>query len=211
MSSSNDDRRAAFTLGLLAVAGLLVRLFVTGDTSPAGAVGYRASVEARPARDTVAARAQRVTSPLGPGERLDLDRAPAEELVRLPRVGPGLAARIVAERERGGGFGDLEALSEVPGVGPTVLEAIRPHATFSAPAGLRRAGPDGSAGGAPVRVNTAGEEELQTLPGIGPATARAIIDDRIRNGPYRTPDDLARVRGIGPRTVERLRGRILVP
>ena len=48
-----------------------------------------------------------------------------------------------------------------------------------------------------VNVNTAGIEELTTLPGIGEARARAIIEDRAENGPYRYPEDLIRVRGIG--------------
>lgn len=48
-----------------------------------------------------------------------------------------------------------------------------------------------------VDVNTAGLEELMTLPGIGEARARAILEDREANGPYRYPEDLIRVRGIG--------------
>ena len=54
-----------------------------------------------------------------------------------------------------------------------------------------------SAGGDLVDVNRAGLEELMTLPGIGEARARAILDDREANGPYRYPEDLLRVRGIG--------------
>lgn len=59
--------------------------------------------------------------------------------------------------------------------------------------------------GRTLDVNTATAEQLQLLPGIGPSRAAAIIADRERNGPYRTVEDLARVRGIGPVTVENLR------
>lgn len=43
----------------------------------------------------------------------------------------------------------------------------------------------------------AGLEELQTLPGIGEKRAQAIVDDREANGPFRIPEDLTRVSGIG--------------
>lgn len=48
-----------------------------------------------------------------------------------------------------------------------------------------------------VNVNTAGLEELMALPGIGEVRARAIIRDREENGPYRYPEHLIRVKGVG--------------
>jgi competence protein ComEA len=56
---------------------------------------------------------------------LDLNRASAAELARLPGVGPGLAGRILAERERRGRFDSPEALRSVLGMGPKKLAAIR--------------------------------------------------------------------------------------
>jgi competence protein ComEA len=50
----------------------------------------------------------------------------------------------------------------------------------------------------PIDLNRATAEELQQLPGVGPATAGAIVDDRLRNGPFASVDDLDRVPGIGP-------------
>lgn len=58
--------------------------------------------------------------------------------------------------------------------------------------------------GRPVDVNLASAEELQLLPRIGPTLAARIVEERERGGPFRSLGDLARVRGIGPRTVERL-------
>ncbi len=52
--------------------------------------------------------------------------------------------------------------------------------------------------------NAASEEELDRLPGIGPAAARAIVESRTAEGPFADVASLARVRGIGPVTVERL-------
>lgn len=55
-----------------------------------------------------------------------------------------------------------------------------------------------------VNVNTASAEELQLLPGIGPVMAQRLIEDRAANGPYKSPADLDRVKGIGPKTLEKL-------
>ncbi|MBI2071867.1 MAG: helix-hairpin-helix domain-containing protein [Gemmatimonadetes bacterium] len=235
--ATRDDRRAAVILLVLAAAGLVVRFWQPPGAAP-GAVAYRGT-GTRPPWDSVEARAARLARPLARGERIDLDRASAEELARLPRIGPALAARIVAYREEHGPFGSLEALDQVPGIGPTLLAAVRPHAAFSA-AGLVAADPRGrrppiegsplivhaadpSAAASPasaavggrgrgkVSLNTASEAELIQLPGIGPALARAIVADRVTRGPYRTIEDLKRVRGIGAATLKALEGRILVP
>ena len=48
-----------------------------------------------------------------------------------------------------------------------------------------------------VDINTAGLDELMTLPGIGQVRAQAILDDRAANGPFRYPEELIRVKGIG--------------
>jgi competence protein ComEA len=60
-------------------------------------------------------------------------------------------------------------------------------------------------GGGVVDVNTASAEELDALPGIGPALAARIVEHRARGGRFRSLEALAEVPGIGPATVERLR------
>ena len=55
-----------------------------------------------------------------------------------------------------------------------------------------------------VNINTATAAQLETLPGIGPAKASAIVHFREDNGPFTAEDDLAQVSGIGPKTVEAL-------
>jgi competence protein ComEA len=62
----------------------------------------------------------------------------------------------------------------------------------------------------PIDLNRATADELEQLPGVGPATAAAIIDDRERNGPYATVDDLDRVPGIGPAKLEGIRDLVTV-
>ena len=62
----------------------------------------------------------------------------------------------------------------------------------------------------PVNVNTAGLEELDTLPGIGPALAQRIIDYREANGPFASLEELLEVKGIGEVTLEKFRDRASV-
>ncbi len=63
----------------------------------------------------------------------------------------------------------------------------------------------GSAGpstGTLVNINTATATQLEELPGVGPATAQKIVDDREANGPFARPEDLMRVPGIGQKKYE---------
>jgi competence protein ComEA len=72
-----------------------------------------------------------LSRPLAPGERVDVDHADVTELTRLPRVGPALAQRIVAWREAHGSFRGIARLDSVSGIGPKLLDAIRPFVSFS--------------------------------------------------------------------------------
>lgn len=113
-----------------------------------------------------------------------------------------------------GGTATLRAL-------PASLPPPRPLPACAAPSSLRGA-PDEPARlacdgqtpasgrhalllGQPVDLNRASVADLAALPGIGERTAQRIVDDREAKGPFRTVDELDRVRGIGPRTVEKLR------
>jgi competence protein ComEA len=59
-----------------------------------------------------------------------------------------------------------------------------------------------------VDINNADAKTLQTLDGVGPAKAQAIIEYRQANGPFKSAEDLVKVQGIGERTLELNRGRI---
>lgn len=61
-----------------------------------------------------------------------------------------------------------------------------------------------------LNINLAGVEELDSLPGIGPAKARAIVEDRSRNGRFQTVEELTRVKGIGPKMLEKIKNSIVV-
>jgi len=76
-------------------------------------------------------RKTRDTSRTAREVHVDLDQASAAEIERLPRIGPTLARRIVADRDSLGPFGNLDELQRVRGVGPALARILAPHVTFS--------------------------------------------------------------------------------
>jgi competence protein ComEA len=70
------------------------------------------------------------------------------------------------------------------------------------------AGGTASASGAKISLATATLEQLDTLPGIGPVTAQAILDHRAEHGPFTSVDDLLDVRGIGEATLADFRDQV---
>lgn len=71
-------------------------------------------------------------------------------------------------------------------------------------------GPDGGSGAGLVNINTATEAELETVTGIGPATAKKIVAHRESNGPFASVDQLEEVPGIGPAKLEGMRAEVTV-
>jgi competence protein ComEA len=220
VGATRQERLALAVAGLLLVAGAAARTLGTAPPAPelAGASVAEASAAGLvgAVRDS-AARAARRREPLAPGERIDPNTAPVDELHRLPRVGPALALRIVEWREARGPFRTLADLDSVPGVGPAVLREAGPHLALApAPLAAPRAPSspptpvpaERSTATGVVDVNRATEAELVALPGIGPALAARIVASRESDGAFRTVDDLRRVSGIGAAKLEALRSRV---
>ena len=63
---------------------------------------------------------------------------------------------------------------------------------------------------AAVNLNTATASELEGVKGLGPAKAKAIIDYRSANGPFKSVDDLKGVKGFGEKSIAKLRGELTV-
>lgn len=77
------------------------------------------------------------------GEVLDLNTASQGDLTRLPGIGEKKAAAIVAWREEHGGFGSVDEITEVKGIGEGILAKIRPYVTVGGPA-AEKGGADGT-------------------------------------------------------------------
>jgi len=61
-----------------------------------------------------------------------------------------------------------------------------------------------------VNINTATVQELQLLPRVGPGLAKRIVDFRTANGPFKAPEELARVKGIGEKSFSRLQSYVTI-
>jgi competence protein ComEA len=201
---SSAERRALVLLLSLALVGQGVRWLMGRPGEAPGEVQLLSVLPPHSPgahRDSILA----LSRPLGPDERIDADRATAQELARLPRVGLGLAKAIVADRQARGPFGSAEGLDRVPGVGPGLLRAVGPHLGFSGVPAQGR----GEAGPAElVDINTGGPAELERLPGVGPARASAIVRFREIHGQFRSVEELGAVPGMGAAALARLQGKV---
>jgi competence protein ComEA len=132
---------------------------------------------------------------------IDLNKATAEELEELPNVGPSTAKKIIAGRP----YTKVDDLAKA-GVPARAIAAIRSKVHVGEKAGAKaKAKPAGTtqpnAKSEKVNLNTAEAAELEDLPGVGPAHAKAIIAGR----PFKSVDDLERVKGLGKARIDALK------
>ena len=142
--------------------------------------------------------------------RLDPNRATAEELDRLPGIGPAVAERIVDERADGLYQSAVE-LSRVKGITRRKAIQLAPYLTLplgdttprqpvtkSRDAEVSRRTVEGPAPPGGINLNRATESELEAISGVGPALAGRIVAARTRNGGFRSWAQVDSVPGIGP-------------
>lgn len=135
---------------------------------------------------------------LPPGARVEDALIAAGGLVAKADASQLSLARLVQD-------GEKLIVPTIPSPTPTLLPGATPDpiATESATGAVAE-------GGAIVHVNTATLEELDTLPGIGPKTAQAILAYRAANGPFTSAEGLLEVKGIGESTLARLLELIVI-
>lgn len=126
-------------------------------------------------------------------------------------------ARVQDAIARAGGAtprADLQAINLAAKVadGQQVVVPRRGAAAGVAGAGAGAApgGASASAPSGPISLNSATAEQLDTLDGVGPATAQKILEYRTTHGGFASVDDLAQIPGIGPKKLEALRKQVTV-
>ncbi len=208
------EARTILALLALAVAGHGIRMACSGALDPPGELGLDVRWKDTTALVRQRERAEKAGRPLAPGETIDLNSAPAEEIARLPRVGMSLAKRILDDRQQRGPFKDLRDLDRVPGIGPALLAVLKDVTRFEgqvspgSDASFRIFGGytagEGSLAAPPLDLNSATENDLLALPGVGPARAKAILAYRREQGSFAEVSDLERVPGISRALAARL-------
>ena len=161
-----------------------------------------------PAEDS--AQAPPDTSATYDGDCDDINTASASALQRVSRIGRVKAQAIVEYREEFGPFRSLDELTRVKGIGQATLGNFREagfcvleSSSTSDHSGTRKQSPSEKSAATNCRnVNTANAATLQQVSRIGPVRAQAIIDYREQFGPFQSLDELTRVKGIGPATLE---------
>jgi competence protein ComEA len=204
MPAVSRSQLVAYALAALVVAVLGVRYMqgqargsgapVASTPAPApGSASAAVRLEPRPATVALVHVAGAVRTPgvyrLRDGERV-------QDAVRRaggPRAGADLNAINLAAKVADG---------------QQVVVPRRGAAALSGAGAGAGAGEPGSAPQAPVSLNSATAEQLDTLDGVGPATASKILEYRRQHGGFRSIDDLGEIPGIGPKRLAALRGKV---
>ena len=159
-------------------------------------------------------------------EGIDLNSATLDELETLPGIGPTKAKAIVDYRKQIGGFKSIEQVMDVAGIGAATYEGIRdlvyvepqapspvspPTERVPRPSSAPRdAGTSDPLRAKGVDLNSATLDELETLPGIGPVKAQAIVDYREQDGGFDSVEQVMDVVGIGSAAYENIRDLVYV-
>ncbi len=171
--------------------------------------------------------------------QIDIRSASKEELMLLPGIGEK-RAQLIIDHRKSKPFQSTDDLLQIKGIGEKTLAKMLPSLLLFGSPSLKLAegsepgevveligslktqesakkAKEKKPAKVPksemtnvVNINTAGLGELCTLPGIGETKAQAIMDYRNENGVFENIEDIVKVKGIGPKTLEKMRHRLKI-
>lgn len=220
---ADPGRAGAIALAVIAAVAVLVTIFTLMRDAPAPVVsaklppvdmvssasrGPSPSPSAGPSQPVVVSVVGLVHTPglvtLAPGARIaDALKAAGGTTDGADTIGLNMARQV------GDGEQIVVGIAPVKGQ-PTVLGSSVSSGSAAPGAPGTASGPAKSAPAEVINLNTATVQQLDTLPGIGPVTAAAIVAWRDANGKFTSVDQLAKVDGIGPARLEKLRPLVRV-
>jgi len=138
---------------------------------------------------------------------IDLNSADQKTLESLPGVGKSTAKAIIAGRP----YKSIDDLKSVKGMSDKKINAIKDKVTIgaaaAAPAAMpKAAGTSGKTAAALIDLNSADQKTLESLPGVGKSTAKAIIAGR----PYKSIDDLKSVKGMSDKKINAIKDKVTI-
>lgn len=179
-------------------------------------LGLCRAAETQPPPDRNATPGERSNRVATKAKRVNLNTASQADLEALAGISPATARAIIQGRP----FRSVNGLTNVSGITPAKLATLKPHVTVSrarATSTGRAAAAQGSSArdrlGKPtpgsiqkINLNTATKEQLESLPGIGPTRAQAIIGAR----PFKSVGDVMKVKGIKEGVFNKIKDQITV-
>ncbi|WNG91218.1 ComEA family DNA-binding protein [Mycobacterium sp. ITM-2016-00318] len=218
---ADPGRAGAIALGVVGVVAVLVTVFtLLADKTPPVVSAKLPPVEmvssAQPSPSAPAPDGPVIVSVVGlvhkpglvtlsSGARIaDALTAAGGALDGADLIGLNMARRV-ADGEQ-----IIVGIAAPPGEPTTMGSSVASEPAAASASGAPTTTEAASAPGTSVDLNTATEEQLDALPGVGPVTAAAIVAWRAANGSFTSVDQLADVDGIGPARLEKLRAQVHV-
>ena len=163
---------------------------------------------------SVSRKPSKASKKLMPGQHININTADEKTLESLPGIGKATAKAIIKGRP----YKSIDDLNRVKGMSNKKIQALKGKVSVGKAAASTSTSAKKSVSRKPskaskklmpgqyININSASKNDLQSLPGIGPSKAQAIIDGR----PYKQAEDIMKIKGIKQKTFDKLKDYITV-